>query len=258
MQNLTVHPGGPSPFLLRSAHARPHPALSRAADNPDPPVSGTAARHCAGPPVRRLSPLSVSTGNARAAHVTRERTSPTSAALRPLPGTVRRLGSGPTAPPRPRSTPRPDPPPPLSPFFPPLPRCRRAIPSPLAAPLVLQSPILSDSPSRVPNSPHRFPRPDCRLRPPEASPSRGFRPSTAAVRHSPVSSSPSYQSLQFLTISSPPCLSGAIGPHTRRRHPPEPPPHRRTPPPDAVCAASPSTRRSGAPLPSPPCLTPSP
>jgi hypothetical protein len=43
---------------------------------------------------------------------------------------------------------------------------------------------------------------------------RGFRPSTAAVCHSPVSSSPSYQSLQFLAIFSPPCLSGAVGPHT--------------------------------------------
>jgi hypothetical protein len=78
---------------------------------------------------------------------------------------------------------------------------------------------------------------------------RRFRPSTAAVRHSSVSSSPSCQSLQFLAIFSPPCLSGAAGPHTRRRHPPELPPHRRTPPPDAVCAASPSARRSGAPLP---------
>jgi hypothetical protein len=54
----------------------------------------------------------------------------------------------------------------------------------------------------------------------------GFRPSTAVVRHSPVSSSPSCQSLQFLAIFSPPYLFGAAGSRTRRHHPPEPPPHR--------------------------------
>jgi hypothetical protein len=43
------------------ASARPHAALPHAADKPDLPVSGTATLHCAGPPVRRLSPLSVST-----------------------------------------------------------------------------------------------------------------------------------------------------------------------------------------------------
>jgi hypothetical protein len=50
----------------------------------------------------------------------------------------------------------------------------------------------------------------------------------------------------------------AAGLHHPRWRPPEPPPCRRTPPPDAVGTASPSTRRSGAPLSSPPCPTPSP
>jgi hypothetical protein len=69
---------------------------------------------------------------------------------------------------------------------------------------------------------------------------RGFRPSTATLRHSPVSSSPSYQSLQFLTIFSPlasPVLQDptlTVATHrsplpTDERHCPTPfaPPHRR-------------------------------
>jgi hypothetical protein len=219
-----MHPDGPSPFLLGPAHARQTP----------------------------LSPLCFRRQRTRG---TRRPRAPRSGRCR-APSAGR--GQAPRHPLPPRRVAPPPDPPPLLPFPPPLSRCRRAISSPLAAPLVLPSPLLSDSPSRAPNSPHRSPRLDRHRHPMEASPSCGFWPSTAAVRHSSVSSSPSYQSLQFLAISSPPCLSGAAEPHTRRGHPPEPPPRRQAPPPDAVCVASPSTCRSGAPLPSPPCPAPSP
>jgi hypothetical protein len=87
---------------------------------------------------------------------------------------------------------------------------------------------------------------------------RGFWPSTAAVRHSPVSSSLSYPSPKFLANPSLARLSRAAGLHHPHRRPSEPPPRRRTPPPDAVGTASPSTCRSGVPLSSPPCSAPSP
>jgi hypothetical protein len=144
-------------------------------------------------------------------------------------------------------------------LFSPLPRCRRAALSPLA--LLHSSSHLHSSPTpplerlSLPTAPRTWTAASSHRQP---TLPRGFRPSTAAVRHSPVSSSLSYQSLQFLAIFSPSCLSGAAGPHTRRCHPPEPPPHRRTSSPDAVCTASPSTHRSGGPLPSPPCPAPSP
>jgi hypothetical protein len=144
-------------------------------------------------------------------------------------------------------------------LFPPLPRCRRAARSPLT--LLHSSSRLHSSPTpplecpSLPTTPRTRTTASSHRQP---TLPRGFRPSTAAVRHSPVSSSPSCQSLHFLAIFSPPCLSGAAGPHTRCRHPTEPPPHRRMPLPNAVCAASPSTRRFGAPPPSPPCSAPSP
>jgi hypothetical protein len=143
-------------------------------------------------------------------------------------------------------------------LFPPLSRYRRAARSPLT--LLHSSSRLHSSPTpplecpSLPTTPRTRTTASSHRQP---TLPRGFRPSTAAVRHSPVSSSPSCQSLHFLVILSHPCLSGAARPHTRCCHPPEPPPHRQTPPPDAVCAASPSTRSSGAPLPSPPCPAPS-
>jgi hypothetical protein len=169
MQNLTVHPGGPSPFLLGPAHARPRSrarALPAPTDRPAPPVSGTAARHCAATHLSDVSPLSVSTAT-RA-----RRTSPTSVELRPLSGTVRWSGPGPTAPPRRVAPPRPDPHlfPPLSPSA--TLSSSRSLPA-HAAPLVLPSPLLSDPSSRAPEPPHRSPDPDRCLQPPAAhSPSR--------------------------------------------------------------------------------------
>jgi hypothetical protein len=196
MQNLTVHPGGPSPFLLGLAHARPRTRT------PAPP--GTVLVH----PSDASLPF-VSAGNACAAHVAHERHA--RAAARRCPP----VGARPHGTPTLRGTPRPNPT-----LSPPL-CCIAAEPFPPRS-LSRSFSRLHSSPTpplEHPTLPHRFPRLDRRLRPPDASPSRGFRPSTAAVRHSPVSSSPSYQSLQF---PHPTCLSGAAGTHTRRRHPPEP------------------------------------
>jgi hypothetical protein len=183
-----------------------HPFSSRAgpcapADRLAPPISGTAAWHCAAAHPSGASLLALSDWHARA-----RRTSSVSAALGPLPGGDRQSRPGPTAPLRRVAPPCPGPPtffPPLSPLS----RCRRAARSPLA--------LL-----------HSFPRPHSSPTPPLERPSfptaprtqttagdhrqpplpRGFRPSTAAVRHSPVSSSPSYQSLKFLTNPSLPRL----------------------------------------------------
>jgi hypothetical protein len=174
------------------------------------------------------------------------------------PGPARSVGARPhDAVPRCVALPRPDPP--LFSF----PLCRAddraaqsvTVPtrSPISTPLRL---LLLSTRASPPLPTPRPPPPTTGHRQPTLP--HGFRPSTAAVHHSPVSSSLSYQSLQFLAIFSPSCLSGAAGPHTRRCHPPEPPPHRRTSSPDAVCTASPSTHRSGGPLPSPPCPAPSP
>jgi hypothetical protein len=155
-------------------------------------------------------------------HVRVRRTSPARATLGPLPGAVHRSGPGPTAPPRHVPPPRPDPH-----LFPPLFPSVTLPPSRLlpvrAAPLVLPSPLLSDPSSRAPEPPHRSPHPDRCLQPLVAhSPSR-----ILAEHHCrpplpgellPEMSIPAF-SCNFLT----PCLSGAAGPHTRRRHPPEPP-----------------------------------
>jgi hypothetical protein len=108
MQNLTVHPGGPSPFLLEPAYARPRsraPALPAPADRPAPPVSGTAARHCAAAHPSDISPLSVSSGNARATHVAHERRARAAAGHHPP------IGARPHGILAPRGTPTPGPPP---------------------------------------------------------------------------------------------------------------------------------------------------
>jgi hypothetical protein len=184
MQNLTVHPGGPSPFLLGPAHARPrsHTPTDRSAL----PVSSTAARYCAAAPHQTSLPSLFLSWH---------------------------------PPPHART-------PTFSLLFSPLPRCHRAASSPLA--LLHSSSRLHSSPTPPLERPSLPTAPRTRTaasghRQPTLP--RGFWPSTATVRHSPVSSSPSYQSLQFLAIFSPSCLSDAAGPHTRRRHPPEPPPH---------------------------------
>jgi hypothetical protein len=90
MQNLTVHPGGPSPFLLGPAHARPRTRT------PAPP--GTVLVH---PSDASLS--FVSAGNACAAHVAHERHA--RAAARRCPP----VGARPHGTPTLRGTPRPNP-----------------------------------------------------------------------------------------------------------------------------------------------------
>jgi hypothetical protein len=95
--------------------------------------------------------------------------------------------------PRRVALPRPDPPSPS--LFPSLPRRRPAVFKPRPRHhLLLCHPLLSGPPLERHTSPHRSPRPDHRLRPPEAPPSLEFWPSTATIRHSPVSSFPSLQS----------------------------------------------------------------
>jgi hypothetical protein len=72
-------------FLLRPAHACPRAtrALPAPADRSAPPVSGTAARHCGAAHPSDATPLSVSVGNACAAHVARECHAQASAGRRP-------------------------------------------------------------------------------------------------------------------------------------------------------------------------------
>jgi hypothetical protein len=124
MQNLTIHLGSATPLYPR-AGPRASALSTTPTDRMAPPVSGTAARHCAAAHLSALSLPALSDQHARA-----RRTSPVSAALGPLPGDACRSGPGPTAPTRRVAPPRPRPPT----FFPlsPLPRCRRAARSPLA------------------------------------------------------------------------------------------------------------------------------
>jgi hypothetical protein len=169
MQNLIVHPGSATLFLHGPAHARERADLSPTpADRPAPPVSGIAARHCAAAhPSDASLPRSVRQTRARAAHVAHERRARATAGRRPP------VGARPHGTPAPRGTPTPGPPPfpsSLSPSvaLPP----SRSLPA-RAAPLVLLSPLLSDTSSRAPEPPHRSPHPDRRLQPPAApSPSR--------------------------------------------------------------------------------------
>jgi hypothetical protein len=154
------------------------------AGRPDPPVSGTAARHCA---VTHLSvPLSVS-GRQRARGARRPRV-PRSGRCQ-VPHTGR--GQTPRRRPEPRGTSTAGPPP-LPLFFP---LCRAADrPFSNRARNVVRSSVTHSSPAPL-SSATLFPTAPrtqtTRLRPPEAPPSLGFRPSAATVHHSPVSSSPS-------------------------------------------------------------------
>jgi hypothetical protein len=247
MQNLTVYlrSANPAFFTGRPTRAR---ALHRAADRPAPPVSGTAARHCA---TTHLSVLSLPALSGRHA---RSRRAPRSGRCR-----ATTAGRG-QAPRHTHST------------WHPHARDPHLFPSPFSLCRAAAEPLAPRSRVNSSSRPHSSPTPSLeRLSFPTAPHTRtatsghrrptlprGFRPSTAVVRHSPVSSSLSYQSPKFLANLSLPRLSRAAGLHHPRRRPPEPPPRRRTPPPDAVGTASPLTRRSGAPLSSPPCPTPSP
>jgi hypothetical protein len=252
-----VQSGGPISFLLsgRPTRARalaPAPRSPRAADSPAPPVSDTAAVTVPA----HLSALSRAASDRPSVRARGARRPPA-----PRTGCCRRrppVGTGPLEPPRAawHSHAR-------DPLFPPLfpsrPRCRRAL-SAARFPSAWKSFFspLSDF-SRECSSLPATPRTRTAVSGHRSSPlPREFRPTSAAVRLSPVSSSPSFQSPGFLAISSPPRLSRAAGPPQPRRRPPETPHHRRTPPPDAVGTASPSTRRSGAPLSLPPCPAPSP
>jgi hypothetical protein len=243
LQNLTVHLGSASQLSSRAGPRAP--ALSTApADRPAPPVSGTVAQHCAAAHPSGVSLPALSNRNART-----RRTSPTSAAIGPLPGDARRAPWHPRAAWHPHARdPHLFPSSFPSAALPPSRSLLHSFPRPYSSPTVpLERPSFPTAPrTRTATSGHR--------QPPLP---REFRPSTTAVRHSPVSSSPSYQSPKFLTNLSLPHLSRAAGLHHPRRRPLEPPPRRRTPPSDAIGTASPSTRRSGAPLSSPPCPAPS-
>jgi hypothetical protein len=107
MQNLTVHPDGTSPFLLGPAHARPHshePVLSPR------PLTGRPRLSVAPPPGTVPRPTRQTSLPSLFPLATRARcTSPMSAALGPLPGTVHRSEPGPMTPPRRVAPPRPDP-----------------------------------------------------------------------------------------------------------------------------------------------------
>jgi hypothetical protein len=209
MQNLTVHPGGPSPFLLGPAHACPRTRAPTAADRPVLPP-GTVSRT-----TRQTSLASLFPPATRA-----RRTLPASAALGPLLGAIHRSGPGPTAPPR-RVAPSPFPPLFPSAALPP----SHSLPA-RAAPLVLPSPLLSDPSTRAPKPPHRSLHPDRRLQLPAA-----HSPLWIPAEHRrrpplPGKLLPELPIPAFSYNFSPPCLSGAAGPHTHHRHPPEPPPHR--------------------------------
>ncbi len=163
MQNLTVHLGGPSPFLLGPAHASPRSRAPKPSDRSTPPVSGTAARHCAAahPPAPSLL-RSIRPARARGARRPR---APCSGYCR-APSTSR--GQAPWHPhaawhPHART------PHLFPPLFPSLPRCRRIARSPLA--LLHSSSRLHCS--RAPEPPHHSPHSDRHLQPPAAhSPSR--------------------------------------------------------------------------------------
>jgi hypothetical protein len=230
-----VYPGGPSPFLLGPAHARPRsrtPALSPR------PLTGQPRLSAAPPPgtvsrlTRQLSlPCSVRSALARVAHVARERRARAAAGRHP-PVRARPHGTSTLhgTPPPHAWTPT------FSLLFSPLPRCRRAARSPLA--LLHSSSHLHSS--RAPEPPHRSPHPDRRLQPPAA-----HSPSWIPVEHRrrpplPGELLPSCQSLQFLAFSHPlasPVLQDptpAVATHRsplpadeRRRPTPFAPPHRR-------------------------------
>jgi hypothetical protein len=208
---LYYSPGlGPPPFLLGPAHTHPRvcalrPLTGRTHLSAAPSPGTVPLPTCQSPPP--LFPV----GNARA----------TRAALGPLSGVASRAGPGPMTLPHAAWHSRGRTLPPSPSLFPSLPRRRPAVFKPrLKRRLLLHHQLLSSPPLERHTFPHRSPRPD---HPPPATgspPSLGFRPSAATVRHSPVSSSPSHQSLQFLAISSPPCPSRAAGPHRTRPRPP--------------------------------------
>jgi hypothetical protein len=143
MQNLTVHSGSPSPFLLGPAHARPRSHAPAPALSPRP-LTGRPRLSAAPPPGTVPRPTRQTSLTSLFPPATRtRRTSPVSTVLGPLPGAVRRSGLGPTAPPRRVAPPRQDPHlfPPLFPSAA-LPLSRLLLAH--AAPLVLPSQLLSD------------------------------------------------------------------------------------------------------------------
>jgi hypothetical protein len=149
MQNITVHRGSATPLSSRAGPRAP--AISTVpADTPVPPISSTAARHCAAAhPSGASLRHSVRPARARAAHVARECRTRAAVGRRPP---VRA---------RPHGTPTPG-----TPHFSLLfPLCHAAA-EPLA--LLHSSPLLSDPFSRVSEHPHRSLHPDRRLRPPVA------------------------------------------------------------------------------------------
>jgi hypothetical protein len=241
MQNHTVHPGGPSPFLLGPAQARPRsPAPT---DRPAPPISGTVTRHCAAAhPSAPSLPRSVRPARARAAHVARERHARAAAAHRPS------VRARPHGTPAPCGTPMPRPH-----LFPPLFPSAALPPSrsltTRAAPLILPSPFLSDPSSRAPEPPHCSPHQDHRLQS-----SVAHSPSWIPAEHRRRPPFPG-ELLPELPIPAISCIFLNPLPLRccRTPHPPSPPIGAPSPPTNAAARrrlrASPSTQRSGAPLP---------
>jgi hypothetical protein len=146
----------PSPLGPAHASSRPRTHSPRAADRPTPPVSDTAARYCAGPPISSLSPALSPTERARATHVARPRR------VRVAAGTTPRSGPDPTSSRMPRGTPTPGTPSPLS-FFPSQPRCRRAH---SAARCSIGNPIFHPSPTTLLSAQASPPLPAPELPPP--------------------------------------------------------------------------------------------
>jgi zinc finger CCCH domain-containing protein 13 len=217
----------PSP--LGPAHVRLRPRSPRAADRPTPPVSDITTHYCAGPPI---SPLSLAL-------------SPTERARARLPAPPAGRDRTPQAPARRVAPPRPGP----HPFFPF--SLLAALPPGIFFPAAHHS---IRKPNFSPLSDHSLERSSLPATPRTRTTTFGhrspplpheFRPTFTAVRLSSVSSSPSFQSLGFLAISSPPRLSRAVGPPQPRRRPPETPHRRRTPPPQDLSSASPPSRCSG-------------
>jgi hypothetical protein len=111
MQNLTVHPGGPSPFLLGPAHARPRSRAPTPSLSPCP-LTGQPRPSAAPPPGTVPWPTRQTSLPSLFSPATRVRcTSPASATLGPLPGAVHQSGLGPMAPPCRVAPPTPRPPP---------------------------------------------------------------------------------------------------------------------------------------------------
>jgi hypothetical protein len=211
-----VQSGGPISFSSRAgprALARSHPCLRspRATDRPTPPISDTTARYCAGPPVSSLS-LSRSVSDRTCARGARRPPAPCVGCCQRRPPVGTRPHELPRAAWHPHAR---------DPLSPPL------FPLPVALPpSVFRRTLLRRKPDFSPLTDHSLERSSLPATPCTRTTASGHRspplpseflPTSAVVRLSPVSSSPSFQSPGFLSISSTPRLSRAAGPPQPRR-----------------------------------------